>query len=141
MKRSWLETVLSPWREILQNKACLCVVLYEILAALEPALPEEEIQKHVHSTQYQFQVFKNVDCFMSLRRRYLDKAVTLLFYDSIMQRYKRKKVCSTVEWTWWHHQNTNNKGLSPSKFSSKLSPESCVGIYKISRLDVEPAVL
>jgi len=33
----------------------------------------------VRSTQYQFRVFKNVNCFMSLRRRHLDKAVTLLF--------------------------------------------------------------
>jgi len=43
---------------------------------LTPALPEKEIQKQVHWTQYQFRVFKKVDCFMSLRRRYLDKAVT-----------------------------------------------------------------
>jgi len=28
------------------------MAVYEILTALEPALPEEEIQKHVHSTQY-----------------------------------------------------------------------------------------
>jgi len=62
------------------------MAVYEILTALEPALPEEEIQKHVHWTQYQFRVFKNMDCFMSLRRRYLDKAVTLLFRNSIMQR-------------------------------------------------------
>jgi len=71
----------------------VCVAVYEILAALEPALPEEEIQKHVHSTQYQFQVFKNVDCFMSLRRRYLDKALTLLFRNSTMQCYKRNIGC------------------------------------------------
>jgi len=71
-KRSWLETVLSPWREILQNSSCVCVAVYEILTALEPALPEEEIQKQVRSTQYQFRVFKNLDCFMSLRRCYLE---------------------------------------------------------------------
>jgi len=59
--------------------------MYEILTALEPALPEKEIQKHVRSTHYQFRVFKNVDCFMSLRRRHLDKAVTLLFRNSTMQ--------------------------------------------------------
>ena len=64
------------------------VAVYEILTALEPPLLEDEIQKHVHSTQYQFQVFKNVDCFMSLRKRYLDKAVTFLFRNSTMQRYK-----------------------------------------------------
>jgi len=87
MKLSWLETVLSPWSEILQNNSCVCVAVYEILTALEPTLPEEEIQKHVRSTQYQFRVFINVDCFMSLRRRYLDKAATL-FRDSTMQRYK-----------------------------------------------------
>jgi len=45
--------------------------VYEILTALQPALPEEEIQKHVRSTQYQFRVFKQVDCFMSLCRCYL----------------------------------------------------------------------
>jgi len=71
----------------------MCVAVYEILTALEPALPEEEIQKHVRSTQYQFQVFKNVDCFVSLRRRYLDKAVTLLFRNSTMQRYKENVDC------------------------------------------------
>jgi len=53
---------------------------------LEPALPEEEIPKHVRSTQYQFRVFKNVDCFMSLRSRYLDKTGTLLFRKSTIQR-------------------------------------------------------
>jgi len=63
----------------------MCVAVYAIPTALEPALPEEEIQKHVHSMQYQFRVFKNVDCFMSLLRRYLDKAGTLLFRNSTMQ--------------------------------------------------------
>jgi len=66
----------------------MCMAVYEIPTALEPAMPEEEIQKHVHSTQYQFQMFKNVDCFMSLRKGYLDKAITLLFRNSTMQRYK-----------------------------------------------------
>jgi len=54
-KRSWLEAVFSPWRKILQNSSCVCVVVYEILTALEPALPEEKIQKLVRSTQYQFE--------------------------------------------------------------------------------------
>ena len=44
------------------------------LLVLVLALPEEEIPKHVHLTQYQFIVFKNVNCFVSLRRRRLDKA-------------------------------------------------------------------
>jgi len=51
------------------------VAVYELLTVLltlELALQEEEILKH-------FKVFKNVNCFMSLRRRYLDKAWTLLF--------------------------------------------------------------
>jgi len=69
------------------------VAVYELLTALEPALPEEEIQKHVRSTQYQFRMFKNVDCFMSLRRRYLGKAVTLLFRNSTIQRYKGNVGC------------------------------------------------
>jgi len=60
--------------------------VYEILTALEPALSEEEIQKHVRWSQYQFRVLKNVDCFMSLRRCCLDKVVTLLFRNSTMQR-------------------------------------------------------
>jgi len=78
----------------------VCAAVYEILTALlalEPALPEEEIQKHVRSTQYQFRVFKNVDCFMSLRRRYLDKAVTLLFRNSTMQRYKGNVGCCLLQ--------------------------------------------
>jgi len=58
------------------------MAVYEILTALQPALPEAEIQKHVRSTQYQFRVFKNMDCFMSLRRCYLDKAVMLLFRNT-----------------------------------------------------------
>jgi len=69
------------------------VAVYEILTALEPALPEEEIQKHMHATQYQFRVFKNVDCFKSLDRRYLDKALTLLFRNSTTQRYKGNVGC------------------------------------------------
>jgi len=69
----------------------------EVLTALERALPEEEIQKHVRSTQYQIQVFKNVDRFMSLRRRYLDKAGTSLFRNSTMQRYKGNVGCSLFQ--------------------------------------------
>jgi len=61
------------------------MAVYEILTALEPALPEEEIQKHVRSTQYQYRMFKNVDCFMSLRRRHLDKAGRLLFCNTVVQ--------------------------------------------------------
>jgi len=75
----------------------VCVAVYEILTALEPALPEEEIQKHVRSTQYQFRVFRNVDCFMSLCRRYLDKVVTLLFRNNTMQRYKENVGCCLFE--------------------------------------------
>jgi len=66
----------------------LCVAVYELLTAflaLELALPEEEIPKHVRSTQYYFEVFKNVNCFISLRRRHLDKAGTLLFRNITMQ--------------------------------------------------------
>jgi len=58
----------------------LCVAVCELLTALlalELAPSEEEIPKYVRSTQYQFRVFKNVFRFMSLRRRYLDKAVML----------------------------------------------------------------
>jgi len=53
----------------------LCVAVYELLTALlgsELPLLEEEITEHVHSTQYQFKVFKNVNCFMSLHRHHLD---------------------------------------------------------------------
>jgi len=82
----------------------VCAASYEILTALESALPEEEIQKHVRLTQYQFRVFKNVVCFMSLRRRYLDKAVTLLFRNGTMQRYKGNASCCQF-------QNTRIKDL------------------------------
>jgi len=75
-----------------QNNAkqlCMCMVMYQLLTALlalELALPEEEIPKQVRSTQYQFKVFKNVNCFMSLCRPHLDKAGTLLFGNGTMQR-------------------------------------------------------
>ena len=41
-------------------------------------------ETHVCLKQYQFRVFKNVDCLMSLRRRYLDKAVMLLFRSLLL---------------------------------------------------------
>jgi len=66
----------------------LCMAVYELLTAflaLELALPEEEIQKHVCSTQYYFKVFKSVECFMSLRRRHLCQAGKLLFENITMQ--------------------------------------------------------
>jgi len=59
------------------KQLCVCMAVDEPLTALLVlvlALPEEEIPKHVHLTQYQFIVFKNVNCFVSLRRRRLDKA-------------------------------------------------------------------
>jgi len=55
----------------------VCVAVYELLTALlalELALPEEEMPKHMHLTQSQFKVFKNVTCFMSVCRHHLDKA-------------------------------------------------------------------
>jgi len=71
------------------KQLCVCMVVYELLTALlelgEVALPEEEIPKHVHSTQYQFKVFKDVNCFMSLRRCHLDKAGTLLFHNRLCE--------------------------------------------------------
>ena len=70
------------------KQLCMCVAVYELLTALlalELALPEEEIPKHLPVTQYQFKVFKDVNYFMSLRRRHLDKAGTLLFHNSAMQ--------------------------------------------------------
>jgi len=75
--------------------------VYELLTdllALELALPEEEILKHVRSTQYQFKVFKDVNCFISLHRRHLDKAGTL-FCSSTMQRYKGNVGCCLFQTT------------------------------------------
>ena len=69
------------------KQLCMCVAEHKFLTALlalEMALPEEEIPKQVRLTQYQFEVFKNVNCFMSLRRRHLDKAGTLLFRNGTM---------------------------------------------------------
>jgi len=71
------------------KQLCVCMAVYELLTALlalELALPEKGIPKHVYSTQYQFKVFKNVNCFMSLHRRHLDEAGTLLFHNNTMQR-------------------------------------------------------
>jgi len=71
------------------KQLCVYMAVYELLTALlalELALPEEEIPKHVRSTQYQFEVFTNVNCFMSLCRCQLDKAGTVLFCNSTMQR-------------------------------------------------------
>jgi len=67
------------------------MAVYELLTALlalELALPKDEIPKRVCSTQYQFNVFKDVNCFMSLRRCHSDKAGTLLFRNSAVQRWK-----------------------------------------------------
>jgi len=47
--------------------------VYELLTALlvlELALSEKENPKYVGSLQYQFRVFKNVDCFISVHRGY-----------------------------------------------------------------------
>jgi len=75
-------------KQNITKQLCVCVAVYELLTALlalELALPEEEILKHVRLMQYQFKVFKNVNCFMSLHRHHLDKAGTLLFCSSTMQ--------------------------------------------------------
>jgi len=80
----------------------MCVAVYELLTALlalELALPEEEIPKHTRSTQYQSKVFKDVNCFMSSRRRHLDKAGTLLFHNSTMQGQKGNEGCCPFETT------------------------------------------
>jgi len=80
--------------------------VYELLTALlalELALPEEEIPKHVRSTQYQFQVFKDVNCFISSRRRHLEKAGTLLFRNSTMQRNKGNVGCCLFQTTRIRH--------------------------------------
>jgi len=73
------------------------VAVYEILTALELALLEEEIEKHMCSMQYQFQVFKNVDSFVSLCRCYFDKSVTLLFHNSTMQCNKGNVGCCLLQ--------------------------------------------
>jgi len=88
-----MTTVLSPLSEILQNSSWMCVAVCEILTEMEPALPDGEIQKHVSSTQYQFRVFENVDFFMSLHRRYLDKAAMFFFRNGTMQRCKGNVGC------------------------------------------------
>jgi len=48
------------------KQLCICVAVYERLTAslaLELALPEEEIPKHVCPMQCQFKVFKNMNYF------------------------------------------------------------------------------
>jgi len=100
---------------------CVCVAVYELLAvlvALELAQPEEEIPKHVRLTQYQFKMFKNMNCFMLLRRRYLDKA-GMLFRNSTMQRLKENAVCCLfqtirirdLQWQPWYFIGFNAEYL------------------------------
>jgi len=63
------------------------MAVYKLLTALlaqELALPDNEISKHMRSMQYQFKVFKNMNCFMALSRCQFDKAVTLLFCNKTM---------------------------------------------------------
>ena len=58
----------------------VCVAVYKLLTALlalELSPSELEILKHMWSMQYQFRGFKNMDCFISLHRHCLDKAVML----------------------------------------------------------------
>ena len=61
----------------------MCVAVYEILTALEPALPEEEIQKRVFDA-ISISNVKKRGLFMSLRRRHLDKAGRLLFHNTVV---------------------------------------------------------
>jgi len=86
--RDWTLCPLAMKQNI-SKQLCVWVAVYKLLTALlalELALPEEEILKHVRSTQYQFKVLKDVDSFISLRRHHVDKAGTLLFHNSTMQR-------------------------------------------------------
>jgi len=72
------------------KQLCLCVAVFKLLTALlalKLAPPEKEISKHMGLMQYQFKVFKNVNCLISLRRRHLDKAGTL-FHNSTMLEHK-----------------------------------------------------
>jgi len=39
----------------------------------------------MHSTQYQYRLFKNVDYFRSLHKQYFDKPLTCLFSNDPMQ--------------------------------------------------------
>jgi len=55
------------------KQLCVCVAVYELLTALlalELALRKEQIPKHVHLTQYDFEVLENVNCFIPLRRQF-----------------------------------------------------------------------
>jgi len=74
------------------KQLCVFVAVYELLTAflaLELALPQEEIPKHVRSTPYPFKLFKNVNCFMSMRRRHLDKA-GMLFCTTVLCNVRRE---------------------------------------------------
>jgi len=92
--RNWTLCPLAMKQNI-TKQLCVCVAVYELLTALlalELALSEEEILKHMRSTQYQFKVFKHVNCFMSLPRRHLDKKGTL-FHNSTVQHWKVNVEC------------------------------------------------
>jgi len=82
-------------KQNITKQLCMCVAVYKFLTALlalELPLPDEEILKHVRSMQYQFEVFKNVNCFMSLRRHHLDKAGMLLLHNTVVLCHVRREM-------------------------------------------------
>jgi len=101
VKQNGREWTLCPvaMKQNITKQLCVCVAMYELLTALlalELALLEEKIPKQVRSTQHQFEVFKNMNCFMSLHRCHLDKA-GLLFHNSATQRHKGNAGCCLLQ--------------------------------------------
>jgi len=68
------------------KQLCVFVAVYELLTALLAfeLLPEMEILCIRHNIH--LNCLKSVNCLMSLSRYHLDKAGTLLFHNSAMQR-------------------------------------------------------
>jgi len=61
----------------------------------------------VRLTQYQFRVFKNIDCFMSLHRRYLDKITyrRCCFVIELLQPLQ----CRCVEFVIHHERDVHEE--------------------------------
>jgi len=82
-------------KQNITKQLCMFLAVYKLLTALlalELALAEYKISKYVHLMQYQFRLFKNIHCFMSFCKHCLDKAMMLLFCNSLIQHQKRKQL-------------------------------------------------
>jgi len=71
----------------------MCVAVCEILTALRAGTARGGNSETRAFDAMSILSVQKCGCFISLRRCYFDKAVTLLFHNSAMQRYKGNVGC------------------------------------------------